>query len=120
MGVWVVSALARANFATPLRLPQDGSGTLELDEFKRLIDQSPMAGKYGEQQLLQMFSELTTQDGLLTKHDWTNLFHHVQVDFGLKLQWRMKIAKEGEDMSCCVLLGEKNGILMKQGRSIPI
>ncbi len=59
--------------------PQDGSGTLELDEFKRLIDQSPMAGKYGEQQLLQMFSELTTQDGLLTKHDWTNLFHHVQV-----------------------------------------
>jgi hypothetical protein len=61
------------------RLLQDGSGTLELDEFKRLIDQSPMAGKYGEQQLLQMFSELTSQDGLLTKHDWTNLFHHVQV-----------------------------------------
>ena len=78
--------LARAKSpAALLCLPQDGSGTLELDEFKRLIDQSPMAGKYGEQQLLQMFSELTAHDGLLTKHDWTNLFHHVQVPFGLKL-----------------------------------
>lgn len=60
-------------------LKQDGSGTLEFEEFKRLIDKSPMAHKYSEQQLLHMFSELTAQDGLLTKHDWTNLFHHVQV-----------------------------------------
>ena len=29
-------------------------------------------------QLLQMFSELTSIDGLLTASDWTDLFHHVQ------------------------------------------
>ena len=31
-------------------------------------------------QLLQMFSELTSIDGLLTSSDWNDLFHHVQVN----------------------------------------
>ena len=58
---------------------QNGNGTIEFDEFKRLMDNSPMASKYNERQLLHMFSELTSHDGLLTKYDWINIFHHVQV-----------------------------------------
>ena len=58
---------------------QNKDSNLSLEEFKRLVSKSPLRSKYTERQLLHLYSELTSHDGILTKQDWLSLFHHVEV-----------------------------------------
>ena len=65
---------------------QDGNGSLSLDEFIQMIDKSLVRSKYSVKQILKIYSELTSQEGILTKRDWLSLFRYVEVWFLFCLQ----------------------------------
>ncbi len=58
---------------------QNKDSNLSLQEFRSMVARSPLHNKYSEKQLLHLYSELTSDHGVLTKRDWLSLFHHVEV-----------------------------------------
>ena len=44
-----------------------------------MIEKSPVRSKYSIKQILKIYSELTSQEGILTKRDWLSLFRYAEV-----------------------------------------
>ena len=61
------------------RVRQDGNGSLSLEEFTLMIGRSPLRATLSDGKVARMYSELVSQEGIMTKRDWLSLFRYVEV-----------------------------------------